>query len=197
MPLLGLRGMAAYAPSRVVRQYGLVQTISMVEDLSTWFFGYTTAALCIYRQARVKEGLRLWKQRQQDEIPREEGAGNVSTQRAHRDYILWVETHFGEDLPFISVEGVPPPNPDYRDFLTEFRVRHQKIQQIWLASHHSLLEKQRELKTENLGFCMRQQELEAENQRLTKRQCELEAENQQMQPCRCMRTRRPLLLQDQ
>jgi hypothetical protein len=157
-----------------VRQYGLVQTIPMVEDLSTWFFGYTTAD----SKARVKEGLRLWKQRQQDEIPREEGAGNVSTQRAHRDYILWVETHFGEDLPSISVEGVPPPNPDYRDFLTEFRVRHQKIQQIWLASHHSLLEKQRKLETENLGFFMRQQELEAENQRLTKRQCELEAENQ-------------------
>lgn len=75
------------------------------------------------------------------------------------------------DLPSISVEGVPPPNRDYRDFLTEFRVRHQKIQQIWLASHHSLLEKRRELERENLGFFV--EATRAGSREPTKRQCEL------------------------
>jgi hypothetical protein len=30
--------MAAYAPSRVLRQYGLMQVIPVVEDLNSWFF---------------------------------------------------------------------------------------------------------------------------------------------------------------
>lgn len=43
VPLLGLRGMAVYTPFRVLRQFGMVQVIPVVEDLSDWFFDFGTA----------------------------------------------------------------------------------------------------------------------------------------------------------
>ncbi|KAL6954284.1 hypothetical protein U1Q18_052820 [Sarracenia purpurea var. burkii] len=142
---LGLRGMAAYAPSRVVRQYGLIQAVPIVEDMSSWFFNYAAND----SKNRVKEGLRLWKLRQREKIPRGEGLGNVSTHRASRDYYLWIEANFGKSLPLTETEVVPPPNPAYRDFLVEYRLRHQKIQGIRLVERDSMAKRQHELEEEN------------------------------------------------
>jgi hypothetical protein len=48
-------------------------------------------------------------------------------QKAHQEYLLWVEANFGVDLPPCNDGGLPPPNPSYRDYLTEERAQHHRI----------------------------------------------------------------------
>jgi hypothetical protein len=45
-----------------MRQYGLVQTIPVVEDLSPWFFDYTITD----SRVRVRKGLHLWECRNRE-----------------------------------------------------------------------------------------------------------------------------------
>lgn len=66
VPLLGLRGMAVYTPFRVLRQFGMVQVIPVVEDLSDGFFDFDTAE----DETRSKTGPKLWCGRTRSDIPR-------------------------------------------------------------------------------------------------------------------------------
>lgn len=108
---------------------------------------------------------------------RGEGTGCKMTQKAHQEYLLWVEANFGVDLPPWNAGGLPPPNPSYRDYLTEERARHQRIPRIWSESQQALMDKQWELEAKNLAYSMRLHEVETENQQLAERQYELEEEN--------------------
>lgn len=90
VPLLGLRGMAVYTPFRVLRQFGMVQVIPVVEDLSDWFFDFDTAE----DETRSKTGLKLWCGRTRSDIPREIDTDGAERYLAKPEYNMWVEENF-------------------------------------------------------------------------------------------------------
>jgi hypothetical protein len=101
VPLLGMHGMAAYSPSRVVRQYGLVQPVPMVEDMSAWFFDFTASN----SKEQVKKGQRLWQLRRYEEIPMGEGDDKVHNYKAYRDYHLWIEASLDKNPGMVEDEN--------------------------------------------------------------------------------------------
>lgn len=156
VPLLGMHGMAAYSPSRVVRQYGLVQPVPMVEDMSAWFFDFTASN----SKEQVKKGQRLWQLRRYEDIPMGEGDDKVHNYKAYRDYHLWIEASLDKNPGMVEDENPPPPNPCYRDYLTESSLLHQKIQRLWMGERDSLIKEQQELEERNQMLTQEVQRLE-------------------------------------